>query len=575
MIILGLNVFHADTSACLIIDGKVVTAVEEERFTRIKHYSGFPRNSIDFCLKDSKLTIDDVDAICVNFNKDYNFNEKFKFLLKKLFTIKILTKILLSYKKNSLAKEFRRNYSINVEKKIFFIPHHLSHNASTFYLYDIDKAISLSIDGSGDFSTAEIYLIDKKKFNLITKINYPHSLGIFYQAFTQFLGFKNYGDEYKVMGLASYGKPIYYDRVKKIIKEDNNFFKLSLKYFTHNNIFIDYNFESGVPYFGDLYSENLEKLFGKPRQINDPILNFHKDLAASFQKVFEDIIIAKIQNLYETYKVDKLCLSGGCVFNSTLNGKISQKTKFKKFFLSPNPGDAGGSVGAALYFAAKKNQNIIINNSPFLGSYYSNNYVKINLVNKLKNQKFKINYFENFNYLNDKVTECLIKKEGVVGWFQDRMEWGPRALGNRSILGDPRNPEIREIINTKIKRREEFRPFAPSILDQYKEEYFYMNCSSPYMASTVVVKENYRNKIPGVVHVDGTSRVQTVKKDFNKKFFELITNFYQKTNVPVLLNTSLNVNEPICENPENAFEIFSKTSMDMLVVQNWVFEKNK
>lgn len=575
MIILGLNVFHADTSACLIIDGKIVSAVEEERFTRIKHYSGFPRYSIDFCLKDNDLDINDVDAICVNFNKKYNLKEKLKFLFKKIFTINILTKILLSFKRNSLAREFKRNYSINIEDKIFFIPHHVSHVASTFYFHEIDEAISLSVDGSGDFSTSETY-ITNKNFNLINKINYPHSLGIFYQAFTQFLGFKNYGDEYKVMGLASYGEPIYCERVKKIISQDDDFFKLSLKYFSHDNIFIDYNFESGSPYFGDLYSEQLEKLFGKPRLINEPISKFHKDLAASFQKVFEEIIINKLVSLNKKYKIDKLCLSGGCVFNSTLNGKIFKNTGFKEIFFSPNPGDAGGSVGAALYHAIKKNEKIKINKSPFLGPYYTDDYIEKKIVKQFKyNKQFKITYFENQKNLNDKVTDCLINSEGVVGWFQDRMEWGPRALGNRSILGDPRNSEIREIINFKIKKREEFRPFAPSILEEYKDEYFHMSSNSPYMSATFKAKDISKNKIPGVVHVDGTSRVQTVNKKFNEKFYNLISNFNEKTNVPILLNTSLNVNEPICENPENAFEIFSKTAMDMIVIQNWVFEKNK
>ncbi len=575
MKILGLNVFHADSSASLIIDGKIVSAVEEERFTRIKHYSGFPRYSIDFCLKDNNLKINDIDAICVNFNKNYNLKEKLKFLLKKLFTINILTKILLSFKRNSLAKEFKRNYSINIEDKIFFIPHHISHVASTFYFHKIDEALSLSIDGSGDFSTSEIYLTNKK-FSLINKVNYPHSLGIFYQSFTQFLGFRNYGDEYKVMGLASYGRPIYCDRVKKVLKKDENFFKLSLKYFSHNNIFMDYDFNSGSPFFGDLYSENLEKLFGKPRFLNEPITKFHKDLAASFQKVFEDIIINKLQSLNQKYKIDKLCLSGGCIFNSSLNGKVLQNSNFKEVYFSPNPGDAGGAVGAGLYHAISKNEKIKITQNPFLGTYYSNEYIRENVVNKYKkNKKFSIELIENFKDINDRVTECLIKSEGVVGWFQDRMEWGPRALGNRSILGDPRNSEIREIINFKIKRREEFRPFAPSILEEYKDEYFHMTANSPFMSSTFKVKDTSKNKIPGVVHVDGTSRVQTVNADFNKKFYDLILNFYQKTYVPVLLNTSLNVNEPICENPENAFEIFSKTSMDMIVIQNWIFEKNK
>ena len=407
------------------------------------------------------------------------------------------------------------------------------------------------------------------------KINYPNSLGIFYQAFTQFLGFKNYGDEYKVMGLASYGKPIYKERIKKILKlKSKDFFDLDLKYFDHHENVIDYDFESGYPYFDDLYSKKFEKLFGKSRKPNKPILKFHKDLSASLQQGFEEVILEKLNYLYEKYNLNGLCLAGGCAFNSSLNGKIINNTKFDNIYFSPNVGDAGGAIGSALYFSKQKNVKLKYNKSPYLGSSYSDNYINENIVSKLKLNKFiKCHNFENIEDLCDYTAKILTKKT-VVGWFQDKMEWGPRALGNRSILGDPRNPDMRDIINVKIKKREEFRPFAPSIIEEKAEEYYQIKNKSQYICSFYNYKKKAKDLIPSVVHVDETSRVQTVSKEMNYKYYSLIKSFEKLTGVPVLLNTSLNVNEPICENPENAFEIFTKTSMDALVMQNWIFTKN-
>ena len=574
MNILGLNIFHADTSACVIVDGKLVAAVEEERFTRIKHFTGFPKNSIDFCLKEANLEIKNIDNICVNFNKNYNFKEKLIFSLKNLYSINFYKKAFFSLKKNSLAKLFLKFYDFNVSDKVIYIPHHLAHISSTYYFHDIKTpSIGFSFDGSGDFSTLEIYRLDKK-IKLLEKINYPHSLGIFYQAFTQFLGFKNYGDEYKVMGLASYGNPIYKDRIKKIIKKDNKSLFLDLNYFDHHQTVIDYDFDSGYPFFDDLYSFKFEKLFGKSRAINEPIRQVHKDLASSLQKAFEEVVIEKINILADKYQLDNLCLSGGCAFNSSLNGKIISYSKFKNIYLSPNVGDAGGAIGAALYYANQKNEKIEFSKNPYLGTHYSNENVKKSVIDKIKNMKhINAEYFNDFRNLCQK-TASIISKESVVGWFQDKMEWGPRALGNRSILGDPRNPMMREIINIKIKKREEFRPFAPAILEERANDYFNnINDTSKFMCSVFDAKEGIKNKIPAVVHIDNSSRVQTVSKKTNLKFYTLIEEFENLTSIPVILNTSLNINEPICENPENALEIFTKTSMDALIIQNWILTK--
>lgn len=575
MNILGLNVFHADTSACIVKNGRLLSAVEEERFTRVKHFSGFPRNSIDFCLNEAGLSVSDIDYICVNYNKNYNFKEKFLFSIKNFYTSSFFRRAFFSLRKNSLNKFFLKNYEIDISSKVKFIPHHLAHICSTYLYNDIkEDCIGFSFDGSGDFSTVETYKLGQE-IKLLEKVNYPDSLGIFYQAFTQFLGFKNYGDEYKVMGLASYGKPKYKDRIKKIMKSNlNNFFKLDLKYFEHHESVIDYDFESGYPYFDDLYSKRFEKLFGKSRKSNDPIEDIHKDLASSLQEAFEEVVLEKLNELHKKYNLESLCLAGGCAFNSSLNGKIISKSKFKNVYFSPNVGDAGGAIGAALYVAKEKNLKLDKNMSPYLGSHYSNKYVFENIISKIKNDNFiKYEYFEDFDELSKKTAEILMKKT-VVGWFQDKMEWGPRALGNRSILGDPRNPNMREIINIKIKKREEFRPFAPAVLEEKAKEYFEMVTESKYMCSVFEAKEISKKVIPSVVHVDNTSRVQTVSKENNAKFYSLIKEFEKKTGVPILLNTSLNVNEPICENPENAFEIFTKTSMDALVIQNWILTKN-
>jgi carbamoyltransferase len=573
MIILGLNVFHADTSACLIVDGKLVTAVEEERFTRIKHFTGFPKNSIDYCLKESNINLNDVDYICLNYNKNYNFKEKLFFSLRNFYASNFLRKAFFSLRTKSLNKLFLKSYNVDISKKIKYVPHHLAHICSTFYFNKLENSIGFSFDGSGDFSTTEIFNLGKE-IKLLEKINYPDSLGIFYQAFTQFLGFKNYGDEYKVMGLASYGSPIYKERIKKIIKSDNNFFELDLEYFDHHKSVIDYDFESGYPFFEDLFSHKLEKIFGKARGVNEPIEKIHKDIAASLQKGFEEIIIKKLISIKKKYNHDNLCLAGGCAFNSSLNGVIIKETNFKNIYLSPNVGDAGGALGAALYIAKQNNEKLSYNSSPYLGTYYDNKYVEEKVINKIKNMKhIKYKYYENFDELNHQVVKKL-SNGCVVGWFQDKMEWGPRALGNRSILGDPRNPDMREIINIKIKKREDFRPFAPSVIKEEANKYFDMNQDSPYMCAVYEAKNEIKHLIPAVVHVDGTARVQTVDRKSNEKFYSLINTFGKITGIPIILNTSLNVNEPICENPGNALEIFSKTSMDMIVIQNWVLEKN-
>lgn len=579
MNILGLNFLHGDSSACIIKDDKLLAAAEEERFNRTKHFSGFPINSINFCLDYANLKIHEIDIISLNFDRRYNFKEKFLFSIKNLFNISLYKKLFTNNKTKSLKYFFDVHFNRKLNFKIDFVSHHLAHISSSYLCSGFDSALGFSIDGSGDFSTCEIFLCNKNKIELIEKTIFPHSLGIFYQAFTQFLGFNNYGDEYKIMGLAAYGKPIYKEKILKLFNlSSSHFINLNLKYFLYHKDF-GKNYNEGNINFSDLFSFDFIELFGHKRNCKDKITQFHKDLAASVQEVFEEIIIKKINQIQGIYKAENLCLAGGCIFNSSLNGKIFDLNKFKKIFIPPNPGDGGGALGAALHSLKSLKGDSFKNiklNSPFLGTFYSNSYIEKNIIALLKNKfsKYKFYYFHDFDKIIKLASKSLQDNE-VIAWFQDRMEFGPRALGNRSIIADPRNKNVVDLINLKIKKREDFRPFAPAILNEYKNDYFEMNTADDglFMSSVVKVKNKTRKIAPGIVHVNNTSRVQTVTKEFNEKFYLLLKNFYELTKVPILINTSLNISEPICESPENAVDVFLKSNLDKIFLQNWVVSK--
>jgi carbamoyltransferase len=580
MIILGLNINHADTSACLIINGKVITAIEEERFVRIKHYAGLPINSIEFCLKQSELKIKDIDFITVNFSPAANLKQKTLYTVKNIFSKSTFKKILKFKNKlfhtSDLDKYLKMN---NFKGKIINVEHHMSHIASSYYNSPFKNSVGLTIDGFGDFCSSQTFLCKENKIESIKKVYFPHSLGILYQAITQFLGFKNYGDEYKVMGLASYGEPLYMSQFDELIKYDNkNLFLLNLDYFSHHsNSKFSYNFSDGIPKFQDLYSEKMKELLGKDRSPNDKIEKRHFDIAASLQSSFEKILFSILNDLYNETGIENLCLAGGCALNSKFNGLIKEKTSFKNIFIQPNAGDAGGAMGAALHFLQNKNSNKskieqIDTNKCYLGTSYSNEFIEEKLIrgnSLLKEYSFK--------RLEDKdiymeVAERISKNQ-IIGWFKGRCEWGPRALGNRSILADPRNPNIKDILNAKIKLRESFRPFAPAVLEEFSNKYFDLDYSSPYMLNVVKAKQLAKDLVPSVVHVDNTCRVQTVSKIDNFHFYNLISEFNKLTNVPIILNTSFNENEPIVLNPDHAFDCFRRTSMDCLVLENWIITR--
>ena len=567
-IILGINCLHADSSACIIKDGKLEFAIEEERLNREKHTPNLPILSIKECLNQAKINSKDITHIAFNTKPNSNFFTKINFLIKN-FSFKN-NYVKRFYDKNTLDKIFLKKFEFNSDVKFYFIEHHLAHISSAFYASEFNDAIGLSIDGSGDFTTMMIAECSNENIKVIDKINFPDSLGIFYHSMTQFLGFKNFGDEYKVMGLASYGKPKYFEKIKEnLVKKNKNFFKLNMKYFKHGSSSFDYSYKN-INNIPNIYSEKLIKLFDEDiKNSHDEI--FKQNLSSSVQKIYEFYFEKVLDSIKDSNFSKNLVFAGGCALNSTAN-KILIKENFpKNIFIPIAPGDNGGCLGAAYLISKKKVKDNNFNN-PYVGSSFSNNEVESII---LKKYLTKINYekFESDKKKYNQATDIIINN-GVIGWFQGKMEFGPRALGNRSILADPRNPKIKELINLKIKRRESFRPFAPSILSKMQNEWYEEKFNNKYMSSVMTTKRDKAKLIPGVVHVDNTSRVQTVFEEINKIFYELILNFYYKTNVPMLLNTSFNENEPIVRTPDEAIDCLLRTNMDALFINDFFITKN-
>ena len=571
---LGLNFLHSDSSACIFKNNQLIAASEEERFTRVKHTSHFPINSINYCLKEANIDISKVSFVTLNTNPFSGLLKKIIYVLSNLSSLRIVIPSLL----NSTKKIKLSNMIANIDNekvfkgKIVYTDHHESHIASSLYFSNYEESANLSIDGFGDFASCAYGIYKSNKLKIDYKVNFPHSLGIYYQSLTQFLGFKNYGDEYKVMGLSSYGKPRFVDEISKIIFKTSKGFKLNLKYFNHHKKKIFQINENGQFIYKNLYTNYLKELLGDERDINGDIKQKHLDLAKSVQVVYEDILFHIVNIVYEKYEIQNLTLSGGCAMNSLANGKIIENSKFKNIYISPNPGDAGGAIGSAsLVLKKQNNEKITTENYSYLGPIFDNNDISNYISEKKLDQKYNVNFLDDKNLYKFVASELTKKK--IVGWFQGKTEWGPRALGNRSILADPRNKEIKDIINLKIKRRESFRPFAPSILREHVKDWFKQDAEVPFMSEVKMLKDDKKKLIPGVVHIDGTGRLQTVTKDQNLKYYNLIQEFYKQTQVPIILNTSFNENEPIVNNPTEAIECYERTNMDMLVIGNWIIQR--
>jgi carbamoyltransferase len=581
MIILGINAYHPDSSACILVDGRIKFAIEEERINRIKHWSGFPVLSIKECLSAENISIKDVDFIAINQDFFSNFFYKISYIISNRPQFNFLFNNFLNKKKrlNILDVINKEIGELNKKCKLLNIDHHLCHVASAAFDSDYEKSVNLSLDGFGDFASLTMGILNKKNIKIYDKVLFPHSLGIFYEAFTQFLGFNNYGDEYKVMGLSSLGKPTELKKMENIISlKKNGKFLLNLDYFNHHKMKSSYTWDGFSPKQESLFDlKKIKHLFGEPREKDTEISENHKNIAASVQACYENILFAILNHAYDKFRIDKLTLSGGCAQNSLANGKIINNTSFKSLFVPSNPGDAGGAVGAA-YYAWRKITGLrpTKTQTAYLGNFYSNNYIEDMILknkSRLKNENCSFFYISDENRLCKFIAEEISKKK-VIGWFQGKMEWGPRALGNRSIISDPRNSDIKDLLNIKIKRRESFRPFAPSILLEDAPDWFEdFNDEELYMSRVLKFKKEKIKLVPGVAHIDGSGRLQTVKKEDNKKYYNLIKSFKLITGVPIILNTSFNENEPIVLSPEQALDCFLRTKMDILVLENWILTR--
>ena len=591
---MGISAFYHDSAACILIDGKIIAAAQEERFTRKKHDPSYPKNAIEFVLNFSNLKLNEIDQI-VFFEKPFL---KFERLLEtyvafapkgfvsfsKAIPLWIKEKL---FQKNFLfnkLKQHDQNYKL--DNNIFFSEHHLSHAASAFFPSPFEEAVILTADGVGEWATTTVAVGKGNQLEIKKEIHFPHSLGLLYSAFTYYVGFKVNSGEYKLMGLAPYGKPIYEEKIKKLIdiKEDGTF-RLDQKYF---------DYATGLT----MTNKKFNKLFGqKPRDaVKEKITQFHMDIAASIQKVTEEIMIKLLRSIRKDYNIKNLCLAGGVALNCVANGKILKEKIFDNIWIQPAAGDAGGSLGAALALWYEDNNNLRKSNleDDMQGSYLGPQYSQKQIEEKL-NSVGAIFVTLNYDDLIDQTAENL-SKEKAIGWFQGRMEFGPRALGNRSILGDPRSDKMQKNLNLKVKFRESFRPFAPSILDENKSEWFDLDIESPYMLlvseinpeKKIEMSESQkklfgieklnikRSKIPAVTHIDYSARIQTVKQKTNKIYYDLISKFKEKTNCPIIVNTSFNVRgEPIVNTPQDAFNCFMGTNLDFLVIGNCILDKNK
>ena len=572
-IIIGINTYHADSSACVMINGKLIAAFEEERINRKKHFSGFPIESIKECLKIADKKDIEITDIAFNTKPASNIVQKILFYLSN-FLIKKNNSLKRINKKNDIKKILFRKFNLNKNVKFHYIEHHLAHIASAFYPSKKKETNAISIDGSGDFVTLAVAKCQNNEIKIIKKVYFPNSLGIFYHAMTQFLGFKNYGDEYKIMGLASYGKPIYFNKIKDNLfkKNYNNIFELNLVFFNHHNANFKYIADEEL-IIDQIFNDNLIKLFSDDLEKSKDKHEFSINFAASVQKVYEhffkEIIISSIDKKFST----NLVYAGGCALNSSANKFLTNnKSSFYNVSIPFAPGDNGGALGAAFVVASKYGFNLENLQSPYLGTEYSNHEVKVILDSSIYSEKLKYKFLDDDTNLM-KTAALLISKQKVIGWFQGRMEFGPRALGNRSIIADPRKIDMKKIINQKIKKRESFRPFAPAVLSDYQGEWFEDLYLNPYMSSVTNVINDKKELIPAVTHIDGTARIQTVDQNTNYRFAKLIEEFYKLTKVPILLNTSFNENEPIVMTPEQALDCILRTDMDAIIINNFIIEK--
>jgi carbamoyltransferase len=578
MIILGINAYHANASAAIVADGRLLAAVEEERFNRVKYAAGLPARAIQYCLDVAGLKLTEVDHIAIPRDPWARLGTKLRYAMRMprfaLDRMRVMARFAGIREDMAAAFEVAPE---NIRAQFHRIEHHTAHLASAYFVSPFDHAAVLSADGLGDFASAMWAVGNGPQMRILGETTFPHSLGMYYTALTQYLGFWKFGDEYKVMGLAAYGQPEFLDEFRRIVRADSPLsFRLGLEYFTHQDQGADMTWREAdcTPVQGRLFSRYLEDRLGPARTAEQPLEKRHHNLAASMQAALEEVLVAHWNALAEKTGEKSLCLAGGVAFNCLANGKIFEHTPFERVFVQPAAGDAGLSVGAAFAVAHQMlgSPRVFVMEHSGWGPEYSPLQIRsaVRAANSL-NCDERIEELDETALL--RATARHIAAGKIVGWFQGRVEWGPRALGQRSILADPRRPEMKDILNRRIKHREIFRPFAPSILEEATSEYFAQTHPSPFMTFAYSVRPEKRAIIPAPTHLDGTARLQTVSRSANPLYWKLLRAFGDITGVPVVLNTSFNDNEPIVCRPEEALDCFRRTQMDVLVIGNFILEK--
>ena len=576
--VLGINAYHGDVSAALLRDGQLVAAVEEERFRRIKHCAGFPTLAIRSVLEMAGIRGQDVRHVAVSRDPKANL------LRKGLFTIRHRPDLRLVLDRVRNAGKVRDLHgplaaALGVPRDdlpaIHYVEHHPAHLASAFFVSPFESAACCAIDGFGDFVSTSFAIGSRNHLEVLDKVYFPHSLGMMYTAVTQFLGFHGYGDEFKVMGLAPYGRPRHVDALRQLVTlTDAGKFELSLDYFRHWSDGVEMEWDDGYPTLGRVYSDRLTHLLGPAREPSAPLTAREEDIAHSLQVVYEDCTMHVLNGLWEQTRQEAVCLAGGCAMNSVANGKVRQRTPFTSVYIQPAAGDNGTALGAAywVWHETLRHERAFVMEHAYWGTSHNAERVLASIPDRDDAWEYDIEMCPT-SVEAARVAAALVASGHVVGWYQGRMEWGARALGNRSILADPRRSDVRELINTKIKFRERFRPFAPSIAEEALHDYFEDGAPDPFMQQVYPVRADKRSVIPAVTHVDGSGRLQTVSARTNPTYYTLIKEFERITGVPVVLNTSFNENEPIVDTPEQALDCFMRTRMDAIVLHNAVVRR--
>lgn len=562
MYILGISCYYHDASAALLKDGVIVAAAEEERFTRKKHDISFPINSINFCLKNEGITIEQIDHVGFYEKPLLKFDRLMSQHLEMFpYSYQQFIKAMPAWLSEKLRVPSIIKKKLGWKKNIFFIEHHLAHAASSFLVSQFKEAAICTVDGVGEWATTALGIGKDKEVRLLKEIQFPHSLGLLYSTVTAYLGFSVNNSEYKVMGLAPYGKPVFYEQMKKLIEmKDDGSYALDMSYF-------DYHYKLTMP------SAKFIKEFGPARGKNDPVEQKHKDIAASLQKVTEEALFAMLNHLHKLTGQENLCMAGGVALNSVANGKITKNTPFKNIFIQPAASDAGTSLGVAsyIYHSLLGHKRNYVMSHAYLGPGYTTEEIK----QYLDRQRIIYYQFKDDEELIS-TTAKLLYENNVIGWFQGRMEWGPRALGARSILSNACNPNMKDILNLKVKHREHFRPFAPVITAEDVHDWFEIDKDEePFMLFVYPIREEKRSSIPAVTHVDGSGRLQTITKEQNIRYYGVIKEFEKLSGVPILINTSFNIRgEPIVCTPQNAYKCMMGTGIDYLVMDNFLIKRD-